>query len=189
MSSYEGRMIADELESMSEIQAKTFAAACAELLIRFFATGIPLGAIGRDDLRAIVDTLWNSTSLEMGYAGDAASDSERLHLVLLGDDAEEVGGGEFPISGIYYAIQAIHADIRRRNELVARKLYETAYFTILARQESGIVSDVVFREAGESSLAQQVLSFISAVLLMAGDVPVRATCASVRSYAESFMLT
>lgn len=67
-------------------------------------------------------------SPKVGYAGDAASDSERLHSVLLGDDAEEVGEGEFPISGIYYAIQAIHADSRRRNELVARKLYEATYF-------------------------------------------------------------
>jgi hypothetical protein len=92
-------MIVGELESMSEIQAKTFSAACAELLIRFFATDIPPETISRDILRAIVDTLWNSTALEVGYAGDAASDSERLHSVLLGDNAEEVGRGSCPSPG------------------------------------------------------------------------------------------
>ena len=60
MLSYDGEVIASKLEVMSARQAKTFAAACAELLTRFFADGIPREAIDQGVIRSIVDTLWSS---------------------------------------------------------------------------------------------------------------------------------
>lgn len=185
MTSYDGKLIAEELEGMSAIQAKTFGAACAELLVRLFVADVPPEAIDRNILRVIVDTLWNSAVLN-GYAGDVSDDSEALHDALLGDGAEEMRRGELPVSGIYYAIQAVRTRSRRKNELVARKLYEAAYFTELANKGPGIASERVVHEAEESPLTQQVLSFISSILPMVKGLPDHVTCASVKSYAEGF---
>lgn len=189
MVSYDSEMIAGELESLSEIQATAFAAACAELLIRFFAADIPHEAIDGDVLRTLVDALWISASPEESYTRDAASDSEVLHSVLLGDYAEELGTGEHAISGIYYAIEAIRSGNHLKNELVARKLYEAAYYTVLAKQESGLLSKTALREVVESSLVQQALGFIFALFPMIKDIPSGETGTSVRSYAKNFMLT
>ena len=117
MLSYDGEVIASKLEVMSARQAKTFAAACAELLTRFFADGIPREAIDQGVIRSIVDTLWNSNELEEGYAGDSSRDSERLSSVLSGDYAEELGVGEHAISGIYYAVEELRSDDHGMAEL------------------------------------------------------------------------
>ena len=188
MLSYDGEVIASKLEVMSARQAKTFAAACAELLTRFFADGIPREAIDQGVIRSIVDTLWNSNELEEGYAGDSSRDSERLYSVLSGDYAEELGVGEHAISGIYYALEELRSDDHGMAELVARNLYEAADYYLVARPGFDITPETAEREVIDSPLMQQALTFIAEVLSMAQDIPVHATRASIRNYAEDFTL-
>jgi len=171
---------------MGEMQVKAFAAACAELLARFFAAGIPHEAIDGSALRAITDTLWDSAAQEEGYAGDPDSDLARLSMALSGDYSEELGVGEHAISGLYYAIEAIRSGDHGTAELVARNLYEAVDYDLVASPGFDIAPETAEREILGSPSMQRILTFIADVLAMAHGVPVQATSASIRNYAESF---
>jgi hypothetical protein len=170
MLSYDEEEFIAKLNNLSPMQAHVFAAACAEILNKYFSADIPTAACSSSFLRSAINNLWDSVGMGVGYREDSSGDLARLHSILVGDYGEKLGVGEHVISGIYYAIEAMLSDDPSDAVLVANNLYEAADYAITSNSNFDITATGAEERLTSSPLMQKALGFIFQVFEMVQDM-------------------